>query len=68
MQIELNEEQVKSLEASCSAFNRFTGKRWSLQKYISFVIADAVAGESRAATYTDRLVNPIAQTAGNHVH
>lgn len=64
MQINLTEQQADSLKASCKAFNRITGSRWSLQKFISLVVADAVAREEQAAQSANRLTQPLGQSGG----
>lgn len=68
MQINLTEQQAKSLQASCKAFNRLTGNRWSLQKFISVVVSDAVIEQARAAQNSNRLTQPFGQIGGRHVH
>lgn len=68
MQINLTEEQEKSLQASHKAFNRLTGNRWSFQKYFSVVLADAVEEQAKAATNSNRLTRPFVQTGPRHVH
>lgn len=69
MQINLTEEQAKSLQASHKAFNRLTGSRWSLQKYISHVIAGAVEDQAEQAEKSNRITMPFGQIGGGrYVH
>ena len=49
MVVELSQEQVAALSATHKKFSKFTGTRWSLKKYIDFVIADAIIAEAVAA-------------------
>ena len=49
MENQLSAGQLERLSNCHKAFNRLTGKRWSFQKYLQFVIEQAIAGEEASA-------------------
>ena len=49
MVIELSALQLEQLSNSYIHFKKFTGSRWSFNRYIQFVIKDAIEAELVAA-------------------
>lgn len=66
MEISLSAGQLDILSNCHKSFNRLTGKRWSFQKYLQFVIEQAIAGEMKSARQSQKFA-PVVR-GGEYVH
>lgn len=49
MLYELSKQEQARLEKCLAAFNLYSGTNWSLQKYIQFMLSDAIAEHEQIA-------------------
>lgn len=64
MNINLSAEQLAEIERQRAEFNRFTGRRYSAQRYVEFILFDALRDNGGAANLTAALF----RGAENAVH